>query len=202
MFVDVSSLDRAAVYRLMIGAIVPRPIAWVGSARADGTDNLAPFSYFMGVQSEPPLLAISVAKGRGGALKHTARNVLETREFTVSVVEERHLEAMHVSGGSWAESEFDVTGLARAPGERVAAPWVRDARVALECRLAHALDLGQAHLIVGEVVGVHVDETLVVDGTPVLAGLRPVARLGGDDYATLGRVVSRPRVRVDPAKSS
>jgi flavin reductase (DIM6/NTAB) family NADH-FMN oxidoreductase RutF len=181
--------------------IVPRPIAWVGSRGPDGQDNLAPFSYFMGVSSEPPMLAISVARGRGGARKHTALNLLHGGQFTVSMPEERDLDAMHATSAPFEESEFDAVGVARAEGARVAAPYVAGARIVMECRVSRHLDLGQVDLFVGEVVYVHVHDSLVRDGAlDPDAPYRPIARLGGDRYAGLGPVFSRAPARV-PSRS-
>jgi len=193
MEIDPATLDKAAAYGLMIRLIVPRPIAWVGSRSARGEDNLAPFSYFMGVASAPPMLALSVSRGRAGALKHTARNLLETWVFTVSVVEEAHLDPMHASGGAWEEPEFDVLGIPRAEGSVVAAPWVAGVRAAMECRVAHVLDLDQVHLFVGEVLRFHLAPEVAAG-----AELRPMARLGGDAYTTLGELLHRGRVNVPP----
>jgi flavin reductase (DIM6/NTAB) family NADH-FMN oxidoreductase RutF len=197
MDIDPDALDRLAAYRLMTAVVVPRPIAWVASVSAEGVDNLAPFSYFMGVGSEPPMLAISVARGRGGSLKHTARNVLANGAFTVSLPEERHLDALHATSAPYEESEFDAVGVPRAPGVRVPVPWVASARVALECRLEHHAALGQVDLLVGRVVWVHVDDSLV-EGGVVAPGLdhRPLARLGGNDYSGLGPRFTRPPARV------
>lgn len=196
MELDPTSLDKAATYRLMISAIVPRPIAWVGSVRADGVDNLAPFSYFMGVSSAPPRLAVSVSRGRGGQLKHTAQGLLETREFTVSIPELAEGEAMNATAADWVESEFDAVGIARVPGTKVRAPRPATARVSLECRVEEVLDLGQVHLFVGQVVLFHVADELLVDGRVDLSAFTPLARLAGDDYALLGerRTFVRPRL--------
>lgn len=178
MIVDAQSLDKAAAYHLLIGVIVPRPIAWVGSRLPDGPDNLAPFSYFMGVQSQPPMLAFSVSHGRGGQPKHTARNIRASGGFTVSLVEEGHLGVMHETGGTWAESEFDVTGLARAAGTVVDAPFVAEARVAMECRLHLPVELPQATVFFGEVLRFHLHESLVDAGGLDLARIQAVGRLG------------------------
>lgn len=196
MEIDPASLDVAAAYRLLISAIVPRPIAWVGSRAADGTDNLAPFSYFMGVSSDPPRLAVSIARARAGALKHTAANLLETRQFSVSSVEEPDLHAMHATSAPWPGPEFEAVGVHRAECARIAAPRPASARVCLECELEHELDLGQCHLFVGRIVWAHVADELWKDGVVDITRFRPVARLGGEGYAMLGALVSLPRARV------
>ena len=196
MQLDPAGLDRAATYRLLISVIVPRPIAWVGTLDAAGSDNLAPFSYFMGVSSASPLLAFSCSRGRAGALKHTARNILANGEFTIAIPEEDLLHPMHATGANHEGSEFDAVGLERAPSVRIRPPRVARARVALECRLHHALDLEATHLFVGEVVYAHVDDALWKDGQVDITLFRPVARLGGDHYASLGDVLTVPRTRV------
>lgn len=189
-------LDKKSAYRLMISLLLPRPIAWVGSVSAAGVDNLAPFSYFMGVSASPPMLAISVARGRDQSLKDTARNLLETGVFTVSMVEEPDLERMHRTSATWEQSEFDAVGIPRAPGQQVAAPYVAGVRVAMECRVAHTLDLGATHLFVGEVVVFHIAPDLYRDGVVDIHDYRPVARLGGDGYTTLGTLLHLPPARV------
>ena len=192
-YIDPADIDKASVYRLMTSAIVPRPIAWVGTTDGSAAgvedpagDNLAPFSYFMGVSSAPPLLAVSVARGRAGTLKHTARNILATSCFSVSIPSLSDLTAMHATGGEWAGSEFEAVGVLRAAGQRIRAPRPANALFTMECELHHALDLESTHLFVGRVVlfsaAAGVLRGLEVDA----AALAPIARLGGDAYAELG----------------
>lgn len=196
MELDPTTLGKASTYRLFISLLTPRPIAWVGTLGRDGRDNLAPFSYFMGVGSDPPLLAFSVARGRGGTLKDTARNVLDTGELTISMVERQLVEAMNLTSGAWEGSEFDVAGLARGYGSLVRAPFVAAARVKLEARLAQTLDLHQTHLFVVEVVRIHVADELYDGGVVRRDRYHPVARLGGDGYGLLGETFDIPRVKV------
>jgi flavin reductase (DIM6/NTAB) family NADH-FMN oxidoreductase RutF len=186
MHINPADLSKAQSYYLMISAIVPRPIAWVGSRSAAGIDNLAPFSYFMGVSSEPPLLAISVAKGRKGSLKDTARNILETKEFSVSIVEEGQLEAMHQCSAPYEESEFEAIGILKAAGVSIQASRPAAARVACECRLEQALDLGSTHLLIGYIQLWLIEDGLLKEGIVDIEHFRPMARLGGNGYTSLG----------------
>jgi flavin reductase (DIM6/NTAB) family NADH-FMN oxidoreductase RutF len=197
MEIPASDLRGLHIYKLMTSALIPRPIAWTGTRSVDGVDNLAPFSYFMGVSSKPPALAISVARAGRDQLKDTARNILETEVFTVSMVSREHLQSMVDSSAPWPSdvSEFDVTGQALRDGARVAAPFPREARVAMECRLVHAHDMGTTHLLVGEILTFHLHDSvhrLGPDGNPLVDALvlDPVARLGGQDYTSLGELTA------------
>lgn len=203
MKIDSASLSSADAYRLLISFITPRPIAWTGTRSLCGVDNLAPFSFFMGVSSSPPSLALSVARGPGGTLKDTARNILDTGAFTVSAVSVEQGAAMAMTAGSWPPevSEFARAGLTPVHGDLVAAPYPAEARAVMECRRMDHLDLGAAHLFVGEVLRWHLSEEVAArgrEGNPLVDtfALDPLARLGGVDYARLGERLSfvPPRV--------
>lgn len=196
MELDPATLHARDVYALMTSLLVPRPIAWTGTRSASGVDNLAPFSYFMGVGSRPPSLALSVSRGRRGALKDTARNILETGVFTVSMVSASLAERMNATSATLPPevSEFDACGLTPVLGRCVAAPRPAEAAVGMECRLWRALDLESTHLFVGEILLFHLDAAVLAPGGEVdAAALDPLARLGGTLYATLGRIFSLPR---------
>ena len=194
--VDAHTLRASDAYRLLISALVPRPIAWIGSRSPEGVDNLAPFSYFMGVGSAPPSLAVSVARLAAGGLKDTARNILQTGVFTVSIPTVG--QAQQVAGSATAVgpevSEFELVGMRPREGSRVAAPFPEAAAFAMECRLMHALDLGTTHLIVGEVLVFHVAEGLDPAALDPRA-LDPLARLGGADFTGLGAILTVPTPR-------
>ncbi|NOY28229.1 MAG: flavin reductase family protein [Oligoflexia bacterium] len=199
------ALRARQIYRLMTSAITPRPIAWTGTRSPSGVDNLAPFSYFMGVSSSPPAIAISVARaGRDAAgnwlLKDTARNILATGDFTVSIVTRSQAPAMVQSSGRFAAdvSEFDAVGVPCAQAECVAVCYPADAPVTLECRLIHSHDLGKTHLFVGEVLLFHIADAVLADAPSGKDGgvmvdparVDPVSRLGGQDYASIGEIFS------------
>ncbi len=194
---DPSALGTGGNYFLMTSLLVPRPIAWLGTRRC-GIDNLAPFSYFMGVSSDPPLVAVSVARGRGGALKDSARNLLETEQGTLSLVSADRIEAMHRSSAPFSSevSEFDACGLTREPASLVDACYVSGSRAVMEVRLHSAQDLGSTHLFLLRVVCYQVQEGLLRDGRVAVEDLDPVARLCGD-YALLGERRKLPPAKVD-----
>jgi flavin reductase (DIM6/NTAB) family NADH-FMN oxidoreductase RutF len=200
MHIDPRTLPTPDVYRFLIGAVVPRPIAWVSTRAADGSTNLAPFSYFIAISSKPPLIGIAINE-REGDPKDTLRNIRETNEWVVNVVSEPLLPAMAATAGEWprSTSEFGPAGVTPAPSERVAAPGVAESPIRIECRLHREIPLGNSWFVVGEVVFATVSDDVVVEGRIDPARLAPVGRLGGELYAPLGEVRKVPRARISRA---
>ncbi|MGD8394607.1 MAG: flavin reductase family protein [Candidatus Eiseniibacteriota bacterium] len=186
------------VYRLMISVIVPRPIAWVSTLGADGVANLAPFSYYGGIGSEPPMLSVAIGSRRG-EFKDTARNLRASGEFVVNVVSEALAGRMVATSADEPPGvdEFERYGLTPAPCDAVSASRVAEAPVAMECRVERLIELGRGPttLAIGEIVRFHVRDALLSAGAVDPERLRPLARLGGDLYASLGalRAIARPR---------
>ena len=198
MVINPSDLSPLAAYKLATSLIVPRPIAWVGTQSPSGVPNLAPFSYFMGVSSQPPSIAISVARGRNHSMKDTAANILATGEFSVSAVSHALCEPMVQSSLPLPPevSEFDENDLAHAQCDTIAAPRPLDAVATMECRLVHAHEMETVHLLVGKVERYHIDDAAVkVDEkghiVATIDALDPVARLGGYDYCRVTDVFAK-----------
>ncbi len=198
MIFEPEELKTKEVYKLMIGSIVPRPIALVSSVSAEGRQNVAPFSFFTGVASNPPTIAISTArKGRSGDKKDTRRNIEDTGEFVINIVTEDIAEAMHQSSSEYPPevSEFEAVGLTPIPSQKVRAPRVNESPVQFECRLHQIVEIGEggagsASLIIAEIVLFHFEDTLVDQFRVDLGKLKPVGRLAGNDYTTLGKIFS------------
>lgn len=203
MELDPGQATGPEVYRFLISAVVPRPIALVSTRSATGALNLAPFSYFNAVSSVPPLVAIAIVE-RTGDDKDTLRNIRETGEFVVNLVAEPMLPAMVRTAGDWPRdvSEFELSGLTPAPSERVAPPYVRESPLQLECRLHREVPLGNSFLVVGEVVLARASDDVMTDGKVDPLKLRPVGRLGGENYSLMREVVKQPRPRVSRATGS
>lgn len=185
MQVDPATLSPKDSYLLMISCVVPRPIGWTSTLAADGTPNLAPFSYFGGVSATPMIVMLSVGRRRG-VHKDTAANLLATREAVVHIAHRPLAEAM-VATAAEAEShvdEFALAGLTAAPSAVVTPPRVAEAAIAMECRLVehHEIGSGPADVFYLEVVQLHLDEAYLVDGRPDPAKLAAVGRLGGAAY--------------------
>jgi len=195
-----SEHDRRTVYHLMTSVVVPRPIAWVSTVSSDGVANLAPHSYFNVVSSAPPHVVVGSA-----GVKDTVTNIRATGEFVVNIATADLIDAVNTTSVDAPPDvdEFVVAGLTAAPSAVVAAPRVAESPVHLECLLRHDLELGGGVLIVGEVVHVHVDARVLRDGVVDVDLLRPLARLGGLDFAEVGATTARPRPRwTDPGRSS
>ncbi len=200
MIVDTAALTNRERYQLLTSLVVPRPIAWVSTRSEAGARNLAPFSYFAAISATPFLVCISIGSRRG-APKDTLRNLRETGVFCINVVTEGQLVAMNTTSGEYGPEvdEFARAGLAAAQAESVDAPYVADCPAVLECRVFKEVELeGSLNtLVIGEVLRVRLaDEVAVVGDTHIVdsVALRPVARLWGDLYSTLGETpeLARP----------
>ena len=203
--VDAGSLDAEEAYKLLTGAVVPRPVAWVTSLSAGGKVNLAPFSCFTFVANDPPMLAISVGR-RLGAAKDTSRNIEERKDFVVHIAHESQVALVHESSEEHPPevSEAEVLGLETVASRHVRAPRLAAAPVAMECRHAQTIEFGRlrTQLVVGEVLCFHVDDALWTGKRIDAERFRPVARLGGPRYATLGEVITLRPVAVSPRTAS
>lgn len=201
MKIDPADLGGRDRYRLLISAIVPRPIAFVTTRGADGLVNLAPFSFFQGVSASPPTLSLAVSRKRDGSPKDTWRNIEASREFVVHTVGEDLMDAVIIAAAEWpaTTSEVERAGLAVLPSDRIAVPRLRDARVALECRLHSIHEVHGVGLILGEILRFHVQDDVLAggDGGPEIdfERLGAVARIGGDGYVRPGAVFRRRRLR-------
>ena len=192
--VSTAGLDAPDAYRLLTGAVVPRPIAWITTLGPNGVSNAAPFSSYNFIAHSPPMVAVNIAL-RDGELKDTARNIRATGEFVINVVTADTLDLMHECGAEFGPevSEPERLNIALLPGQFVGAPRIAASPVHMECRLARWIPLGQGinTLYIGEVLAFHLS-TDVYDGRHIdSARLRPVARLGGPHYALIDNIVSR-----------
>lgn len=201
MKIDPNSLNQTDLYKLMIDVIVPRPIAFVSTVNRTGAFNLAPFSYFNGVSSAPPMIMISVGRQHDGSKKDTDRNIEETGEFVVNVVTESVAEAMNIASTNFPSgvSEFEQAHLTPVPSDLVRPPRVLESPVNMECRLVQAIELGNPPntLTIGEVLRFHIVGELYEDGHVDPLKLKPVGRLGGMRYCRVNDLfeMRRPRYR-------
>ncbi|WP_276300418.1 flavin reductase family protein [Halorussus lipolyticus] len=180
--------EAGSLYRTLAGAVVPRPIAWVSTTDTEGTDNLAPYSFFNVVAVDPPVVMFAPVDDDDapGGLKDTPRNIRDTEEFVVNVVTESVAEAMNQTSATLpaGESEFDHADLTRADSTEIAPPRVAESPVAFECSLYEMVDVGDSTMVLGEVEWVHLDDDVTTDGKMDVEKLDAVGRLSGSLYAT------------------
>ncbi|MFF2922627.1 flavin reductase family protein [Streptomyces celluloflavus] len=189
---DPAALPRNEFYRLLTAVVVPRPIAWVSTIGPDGVANLAPHSFFTIASVAPPVVQFT-SVGR----KDSLRNIEATGEFVVNLAPEGMSEQINDSAVDFPHgtSEFEAAGIAAEPSLRVEPPRVAASPVALECEVYSTLGIGDSTIVFGRVVHAAVAQGVLVDGHPEITRLRPLARLGKNEWGTLGEVREMARIR-------
>ncbi|MCL4850973.1 MAG: flavin reductase family protein [Bryobacteraceae bacterium] len=189
MIIDPGAESPRNVYKVMIGVIVPRPIAFVSTLGADGIRNLAPFSFFTAISANPPVICFSpMIRGSDSGRKDTLRNIEATREFVVNIVSENFVQQMNTCSGEYPPEvdEFEVSGLTPVPSDMVRPARVKEARVNMECKLVQVVHVSERQLggsiVLGEVLRFHVDDTIVEDFRIDPDKLSAVGRMGGATY--------------------
>lgn len=195
-------LEQKEIYKMMISCIVPRPIAWVSTVSKDGIYNLAPFSYFSGISSEPPLISISVGKKDKYIKKDTLKNIEDTGEFVVNLVNKDLVEKMNITALPFDEEvdEFEKAGLTPTKSKVVKAPTVLESPVNIECKKYQIIQIGKMGLILGEIVSFNIDDKYINErGHLDAKKLKIVGRLGSNDYCYVdeNNTFSLPKIKMD-----
>jgi flavin reductase (DIM6/NTAB) family NADH-FMN oxidoreductase RutF len=179
MKIDPALHTNADNYKILTNVVVPRPIAWISSVSPTGVINLAPFSFFNAVGSDPLYVVVSVGLRDDGTLKDTARNIERSGEFVVNLVTEDLVRAMNISAADFPpdHSELVAADVHAAPAIKISAPRLAEAQVSLECRLFKSQALGTNTLYIGEVVMFHVADHLMGPRLHV-NNFAPIGRLG------------------------
>ncbi len=202
------ALPPQDIYRLLTSSVVPRPIAWVSTRSSTGVDNLAPFSFFTIASVQPPVLAIVQLRPPHRPAKDTLVNLRATRECVVNIATSDLLDAMNATAADYPPdiSEFDMAQIERCASQWVGVPGVKQACVRHECRLRDVLELGNnpmgGTLILLDVVGSSVNESLLQDGALVPARLDTLGKLGADWYCYTREQCERQRPAVSPVGNS
>ncbi|WP_397541274.1 flavin reductase [Roseovarius salis] len=179
--------------------VTPRPIGWIATRAADGSENLAPYSFFNAVAYVPPqvMFASTSAKPDRDGTKDSVANIRETGVFCVNVVEYAMRDVMNRTSGAWEREtdEFALAGISRTPCETIPCSRVTAAPASLECRLTQIVQLpGEANFTVfGEVTGVHLRDDCIVDGIFDVLRFNPLARMGYRDYTVVREKFSLSR---------
>jgi flavin reductase (DIM6/NTAB) family NADH-FMN oxidoreductase RutF len=189
--IDPAALGSGAFYSLLTAVVVPRPIAWVSSRSPEGVDNLAPHSFFTVAAIDPPVVQFTSI-----GTKDSLRNIRATGEFVVCLTPEPLFEQVNATATDFPPevSEFDAVGIEREASLRVAPPRVARSPVALECELHATSTIGISTVVLGRVVNAAIDEDVLVDGRPTIERLAPLARLGANEWSTLGEIREITRI--------
>ena len=191
MIFDPNEIPFQETHKLMIGSIVPRPIAFVSTQSKDGKNNVAPFSYFNGVCSKPPTIMFAPARrGWDGQEKDTLINIRDTKEFVVNIVSESFAEKMVLCSTDFDSdvNEFEMSGLTPIASQKVVPPRVGESKVSFECILNQIVEIGDGtagsgFVVIGTIVLFHIDEEVYEDGRINLEQLQALGRIAGNGYA-------------------
>jgi flavin reductase (DIM6/NTAB) family NADH-FMN oxidoreductase RutF len=185
-FADLTARER---YKLLIGTVIPRPIAFITTLSKEGRRNAGPFSFFNVLTHDPAIVAIGVENYADGRMKDTSRNIRDTEEFTVHIVDDALAAQMEICAIKFGPEvdELAEAGLETVPGAAVRSPRIVTAPAALECRRYMTLEVGPAReIILGQVLGIHIRADLVDDRLHVdQVGMDAIGRLGGNSYARM-----------------
>lgn len=194
--IDPADVGAGTFYQYLTAVVVPRPIAWVSTRSAAGVDNLAPHSFFTVSCVDPPMVQFTSV-----GVKDSLTNARETREFVVCLATEDQFEQINASGTDFPpdSDEFAEVGVATEPSLLVAPLRVAASPVALECRLHSTITLGDSTVVIGQVVHAAIDTDVFTErpghlSLPAIDKLRPLARLGADEWSTIGEIKEISRI--------
>lgn len=188
-------------YKLLIGSIVPRPIAFITSKSKENVINGAPFSYFNIVSSRPPMISVSIGR-KNGNMKDTARNIKEQNEFVIHIVDKTNVTEINKTAALLPphESEIDLTNLTLINSDVISVPGIKQTKIRFECTLEKCIELGDGitintDLIIGKIVRYHVDDNIYLNDKINIDKLQAMSRLAGADYASIGNIqtIERPK---------
>ncbi|MEN9928605.1 MAG: hypothetical protein RLZZ231_526 [Bacteroidota bacterium] len=192
---DIQDTESSALYKLLTGTVIPRPIAWVASIDANGIDNLAPFSFFNVVSEDPPHIMFSTVR-TGNKNKDTLNNILANNQFVVNLVTENVVEQMNTTAQNVASdvSEFELANVTPIDSVFIKPKRVKESLVQFECEMVHHYFIekhqnGGACIIIGKIITLHIDDSILMENHKInLDKYKPVARLAGSNYSTLGEL--------------
>jgi flavin reductase (DIM6/NTAB) family NADH-FMN oxidoreductase RutF len=199
--IDPASLSERENYKFLVGSIIPRPIAFVTTLSKNGILNGAPFSYFNIVSSNPPMISLSIQRTEGRQ-KDTARNIIESKEFVIHIVDEQNVEKINQTAASLPsdQSEVELANLTPVDSVKISVPGVKEAKIRMECLLEHSIELGGLDTagcdhIIGRIVQFHIENDIYEKGRIDPSGLVAVSRLAGYNYAKIGEIfeIERPK---------
>ncbi|WP_353149022.1 flavin reductase family protein [Flavobacterium sp.] len=197
---DIQNTESSALYKLLTGTVIPRPIAWVATIDDNGIDNLAPFSFFNVVSEDPPHIMFSTVR-TGNKNKDTLNNILTNKQFVVNLVTEDVVEQMNTTSQSVPAdvNEFQLANVTPIDSIYIKPKRVKESLVHFECEMVHHYFIekhqnGGACIIIGKIITMHIDDSILLENHKInLDKYKPVARLAGSNYSKLGEIFSIKR---------
>lgn len=194
------TLEASAIYKLLTGSIIPRPIGWISTIDENGINNLAPFSYFNMIGDDPPHVMFSTRRDNN-TNKDTLNNVLTNKQFVVNMVTEELVEQMNATAQVVPAEvdEFELVGLTPIASTKIKPNRVKESPIQFECEMVHHYFLenhkqGGACIVIGRIVMMHIDESVLLDNHKInMETYKPVARLAGSNYSKIGEIFSIKR---------
>ena len=201
MEINPSDLPHQSIYKILTGSVLPRPIGWITSVDINGAPNLAPFSFFNVVCSNPPtVLFCPLIRGTDGGTKDTLNNVRATREFVVNIVTEELLGAMNATSIEAPPdfNEIEFAGLTLAPSVTVKPPRVKESPIHFECKVNQIIDIndkpGGGSIVIGAITHIHVEDGVMLGQDKInLQALKPVGRLMASGYCRVTDIIELER---------
>lgn len=200
MLFETKKTDASVLYKLLTGIIIPRPIGWISTVDSDGINNLAPFSYFNMVSHDPPCVMFSTAREKD-KYKDTLNNVLQNGQFVVNLVTLELVEQMNATSEAVSSDvdEFELSNLTPIDSVYIKPKRVKESPIHLECEMIHHYFIdnafgGGACVVIGKIKMIHIDDSILMENNRInLEIYKPVARLAGSGYSTLGELFSIKR---------
>jgi len=197
---DPIEIDQSAIYKLLTGSVIPRPIGWISTIDKNGINNLAPFSYFNAVGEDPPHVMFSTVRSNDSN-KDTLNNVLANGQFVVNMVTEDLVEQMNNTSQAVAADvdEFQMAELTPIDSIKIKPKRVKESKITFECEMVHHYFLenhknGGACIVIGKIVMMHFDDSVLLDNYKInLKNYKPVSRLAGSNYSKIGEIFSVKR---------
>ncbi|WP_396161884.1 flavin reductase family protein [Flavobacterium sp.] len=197
---DIQNTESSALYKLLTGTVIPRPIAWVATIDENGIDNLAPFSFFNVVSEDPPHIMFSTVR-TGNKNKDTLNNILANQQFVVNLVTEDLVEQMNTTSQPVAAeiNEFELANVTPIESFYIKPKRVKESLVQFECEMVHHYFIekhqnGGACIIIGKIITMHIDDSILMENHKInIEKYQPVARLAGSNYSKLGEIFSIKR---------
>ncbi|MBO7925493.1 flavin reductase family protein [Pseudoalteromonas sp. K222D] len=202
MFLDLTENTSQNVYSYLVGAISPRPIAWISTLNSEGIANIAPYSFFTVASCKPPVLSVTQVNPSDKTNKDTLSNLMATKECVVNIVSQELVEKMNQSCANYPSdiSEFDAANIAQAPSLLVNAPSVAGSKVRFECKLREVISIsnepGGGKMMLLDVVGICINDSVMSNGYIDPKLLNAVGKMGGDYFSTTKDkfVLKRPQL--------